>query len=88
LWNVVETPEFKKDIQQPLLDYPRLTDAIDGIKSALSCNPTARPMVFVDYGIRSISIGTWPGVPAAHIYYQVAKEEVRLLYMQLAVDES
>ena len=80
---LVRLPKFESDVKSLEADYPRIHDAVDGVVSALRVNPYCRSMEYVDYGIYAMSLGSFPGVPAANIYYQVTLNEIRLMYIQL-----
>ena len=77
---------YQADLDALLKQYPRLADAIDGVNLALSKDPEGKPIVHPDYAIRSISVGTWPGIPPVHVYYQFnpIRGEVWLLHVQVS----
>lgn len=84
---VIRTEQFRADVDRYSDVYPRLEEAIQGVEIALRNNPQVGPVRFADFGHRSIGLESFPGVPKAHVYYEAAKRETRLLYLQVVEPE-
>ena len=83
---LVKSADFQQSVDSLRKDYPRIDFAIEGVEAAVERNPHCKAMVFVDYGVFCISVRKYPGIPASNIFYQVAKDEARILYIRLLDD--
>lgn len=84
---VNQQPKFLEDVKSVAQKYPRTAQAIEGVIWVLERAADRFPMVFVDYAIRKISLGDWPDIPPAHVYFQVRGDTVDLMYLQIDAED-
>jgi len=73
---VAKTPRFTSQVDALRSKYNRIDDAMDGAVWAVSRNPEGFDLLFPSFGGRGFKFDSWPGVPAAIVYYTFDDEKV------------
>jgi hypothetical protein len=78
VYKINETEKFKKQIANLTPDYPRIHDALDGVRWALEREPHLDNECFPSFGGHAFRLYPFPGVPKAIVYYTIIDDIVEL----------